>query len=199
MMFQRSLSAAAVVAAALLLSGCFVVSKNVPAGKAASDERLVGAWVGVDDEGDTPADTAFLHFQLQDDATEPLRLVWVEGKNYQVYELITLDIAGKNVFAAKLVAPREAKNDKDMQAGYFIGFYEVNGDEAVFHMLDSQKVGETIGRGVVKGIKPPGKYDYATLTGSPAELARVLASPEADAGRGEDPARLRRLHPSVKK
>ena len=193
MTIQRALSVLAIVCVTALLTGCFVVSKNLPAGKAVNDERLVGAWIGVEEDGRTPASTAYLHFQNQRDHTKPLRLVWVEDKIYQVYELTTLRVGNRQVFAAMLVGPDEAKKGKDMPTGYFVGFYEVNGDKAVFHMLDSDKVGELIKRGEVKGIKPPGKYDSATLTGTPDEVAQFLASPAADAVRVKDPAYLRRL------
>ena len=193
MTIQRAFSVLAIVCVTALLTGCFVVSKNLPAGKAVNDERLVGAWIGVEEDGRTPSSTAFLHFQNQSDHTKPLRLVWVEDKNYQVYELVTLLVGNKHVFAATLVGPDEATKDKDMPAGYFLGFYEINGDKAVFHMLDSDKVGELIKRGEVKGFRPPGKYDFATLTGTPAELAQFLASPAADAARVKEPAYLRRL------
>lgn len=193
MTIQRVLSVLAVLCATALLTGCFVVSKNLPAGKAINDERLVGAWIGVEDDGRIPSNTAFLHFQNQDDPAKPLRLVWVDGKDYQVYEVVTLLVGNRRVFAATLVGPNEAKKDKDMPRGYFLGFYEVNGDKAVFHMLDSDRVGEMIKRGEVKGFRPPGKYESATLTGTPAELAQFLTSPAADAARVKEPAYLRRL------
>ena len=198
MAFRRLFALAATVLAATLLTGCFVVSKNVPAGKAVNDERLLGAWMAIEKDGDVRDNTAYLHFQVQEDAKKPLRLVWVEDKNYQVYELITVRVGNKNVFAATLIAPDEAKKQKDMPAGYFLGFYEVTGNEADFQMLDSQKVGALIESGKLKGIKPPGKYDFATLIGSPNELAQFLTSPAADAARVDDPARLRRVQPLKK-
>jgi len=197
MIFRRACSVAAIFCAALILSGCYVISNNVPAGSGPiNDDRLVGTWQGLDSDDGEP-DDVYLHFQ-KPEPDKPLRIVWVEDKEYQIYELSTMAIGRKNAFAAKLIGPKEAK-DKDMPDGYFLGFYEFKGNEAVFRLLDSQKVGELIGRGVVKGIKPPGKYDFATLTGSPDELARFLASPEAAAALVEEPARLRRLTPIVEK
>lgn len=197
MNFRRACSVIAAVCAALILSGCFVVSKNLPAGSGPiNDDRLVGDWQGIDGDDGKPSD-AYLHFQKYD-PQKPLRLVWVEDKSYQVYEVTTMRIGNKNVFASVLTGPEEATSEKDMPHGYFIGFYEVNGNEAVFHLLDAEKVGGLISRGVVKGIKPPGKYDAATLTGSPTELARFLASPEADAARADEPAKIRRLSPAPK-
>ena len=193
MTIQRTLSVLAVLCATALLTGCFVVSKNLPTGKAVIDEQLVGAWIGVEEDGRTPANTAFLHFQNQNDPAKPLRLVWVEDKNYQVYEFITLRVGNRNVFAATLLGPEEAKKEKEMPTGYVLGFYEVSGNKAVFHMLDSDKVGAMIKRGEVKGIKPPGKYDFVTLTGTPDEVAQFLASPAADAARVKEPALLRRV------
>lgn len=199
MTFMRACSVVAAVFAAFVLSGCFVVSKNLPAGTGPiNDDRLVGAWQGIDNDGGEP-DDAYLHFQKPDE-DKPLRLVWVEERNYQVYEVTTMRIGNKNVFAATILFPLEKTGDESIPVGIYLGFYEVNanGNEIVFHLLDAEKVGALIQSGAVKGIKPPRKYDMATLTGSPTELARFLASPEADAARAE-PARLRRLMPTKKK
>jgi hypothetical protein len=181
----------AVLLAALLLSGCFVVSQNLPKGDGPiADERLVGAWRGVEADGDE-AD-AFLHI-LKPDGGKPLTLVWVEDRSYQVYEVRTMRIGAKNVFAATIIEPRDAE-EKELPRGHYLGFYELKGaDQLAFTLLDAEKVGKLIESGKVKGVKPPRKYDMATLTGSPAELARFLASPDADAARVDEPAYLRRI------
>lgn len=192
-MLRRAASLALVIAAALALAGCFVVAKNIPAGPAGIDTRLVGTWRGIDTEDKKDSD-AFLSFQKYDDA-KPLRLVWVEDRSYQVYDLITMKIANRDVFVATLTGPEEALKEKDMTAGRFIGFYEVAGDKLRFWPLDSEKIGKLIEQGKVKGQRPPGKWEMATLTGTPQELAAFLASPDAQAARIDDPARLRRLTP----
>ena len=192
MTFRRACSVVAALAAALVLSACFTVSKNAPTGAGPiNDERLVGAWQGVDADTGETAEDAFLHFQKPSDDA-PLRLVWVEDRSYQVYEVRTMKIGGKNVFAAKILTPFE-KTDGEIPDGYFRGFYDFRGSDVVFQMLDADKIGKLIEKGVVKGIKPPRTYDMATLTGSPQELARFLASPDADAARVDEPARIRRI------
>ena len=191
MTFQRACALVLVAFAAIALSGCFVVSKNLPAGKEQTDERLVGAWRGFDKDDQKDAD-AFLHF-LEPDNEEPLKLVWVEGRNYQVYEVHTFEIGGKNVFASKLLTPMK-EGDDAMPEGFFLGFYELKGDdELVFTPLDADKVNDLIKAGKLKGIGAKAKYDFVTLTGSPAELAKFLTSPEAEAAKIDDPAVLRRL------
>jgi hypothetical protein len=192
MTLQRACSFVLVVLTAVVLSGCFVVSKNLPKGEGPiADERLIGAWRGFDKDDQKDAE-AFLHF-LKPDRGEPLKLVWVEDRNYQVYEVRTMVIAGKNVFAAKLLTPLlDAKRD-EMPDGYYLGYYEMNGDEVSFNLLEAEKIGELIKAGKVKGTAPLKKYDFATLTGSPAELAAFLASPEAQAAAAEDPAIIHRL------
>ncbi len=80
-----------------------------------------------------------------------------------------------------------------MTRGYFIGFYEVKGDRATFQLLDNEKVGDLIAKGKLQGTRKPGKYEMAMLTGSPAELAAFLGSPDAQAARTDEPATLRRL------
>jgi len=192
MTFRHACSVVAAVVAAFALSACFTISKNAPTGAGPiNDERLVGAWRGVDADSGKEEEDAFLHFQKPSDDA-PLRLVWVEDRNYQVYEVRTMKIAGKNVFAAKLLTPLD-KSDDEIPDGYFLGFYDFKGDDIVFQLLDADKIGKLIEKGVVKGIKPARNYDMAQLTGSPEELARFLASPEADAARIDEPARLRRI------
>lgn len=193
-MLSRAFSIVAAIAAALALSGCFVVSQNLPAGSGpVGDPRLVGAWRGLDSDDGKDAD-AFLHFLKVDRDDEPLKLVWVEDRNYQLYEVHTMVIAGRNVFAAKLLGPEEALREGEMPPGYFLGFYEFQSkDRLTFGLLDSEKIGELISKGRLKGTRKPGKWEMATLTGSPAELARFLASPEAQDARMTDPATLRRL------
>jgi hypothetical protein len=191
MTFRRTCAVVAAIAAALVLSACFTVSKNAPTGTGPiNDERLVGAWRGVDADDGKEAD-AFLHFQKPED-DKPLRLVWVEDRSYQVYDVTTMVIGGKNVFAAKLLTPLEKTGE--IPDGFYLGFYEFKSPgEARFWLLDAEKVGKLIDSGKVKGVKPPNKYDMATLTGSPAELARFLASADAQAARIDEPAAIRRL------
>jgi hypothetical protein len=196
MTIQRACAFVAVAVVALALSGCFVVSKNLPAGmSAAIDPRLVGTWQGFDAESKEP-DEAYLHFQEPHDGA-PLRLVWVEDRNYQVYDVMTMRVGTRNVFAAKLLAPPEALQDGEIPQGFYLGFYDVapNGMDLSFSLFDAEKIGELIKKGALKGTAPPKKYDMATLTGSPAELARFLASPDAQAALVDDPARLHRLSP----
>lgn len=193
-MLRRAATFAAVLIAALTLSGCFVVATNVPAGSGPiNDPRLEGAWRGVETDSSNASD-AFFHFQRYDEQ-KPLRLVWVEGKDLQIYDLITRHVGKRDVFAATLVGPAEqlAKMKPDEPRGYFIGFYEVTGDKVTFHLLDAKKVGALIAARKLKGVGPKGEYDSATLTGSSAELAAFLASPDAEAAQAKEPATLRRL------
>jgi len=194
MTLHRALGALVALCAALILSGCFVISKDLPAGDGPiNDDRLVGTWQGVNADNDEPAD-AFLHFQKHDDQ-KPLRLVWVEDKGYQVYDVTTRRIGTKHVFAAMIIEPKAKAKEDGVPLGYHLGYYEVsaNGNEITFYLLDGDKVSEQISKGRLKGIMPPKKYDFTTLTGSPDELARFLASPEGDAARVKDPAKLRRV------
>lgn len=184
--------------AALALSGCFVVSTNVPAGTGPiNDPRLVGTWRGIDTD-DGKQGNAFLTFQRTDEQ-KPLRLVWVEGNELQIYDLITRRVGKRDVFAATLTGPAEqiAKMKPGEPRGYFLGFYDVKGERVTFNLLDAKAIGALITANKLKGIAPKGQYDSATLSGSPAELATFLASPEAAAAATKDPATLRRITPPV--
>ena len=193
-MLRRTVKLGLVIAAALTLAGCFVVAKNVPAGTGPiNDPRLEGAWRGLDAE-DGKDSNAFFHFQRVDEKL-PLRLVWVEGKDLQIYDVITRHVGKRDVFAATITGPAEqiAKMKPGEPRGYFIGFYEVKGELLTFYLLDNKKVGELIAKGKVKGVAPKGQYDMATLTASPAELAAFLASADAAAAQAKEPAKMRRF------
>jgi hypothetical protein len=193
-MLRRLSALSLLVFAALALSGCFVVATNVPAGSGPiNDERLEGTWRGLNAQDGKDSD-AFLTFQRVDEK-RPLRLVWVEGKDLQIYDVITRRVGTRDVFAATLTGPAEqlAKMKPDEPRGYFIGFYEVNGDKATFHLLEAKKIGDLITKGKLKGVGPKGQYDSATLTGSPAELSAFLASPDGQAAQAAEPATLRRI------
>jgi hypothetical protein len=193
-MLRRLGAIAAVIVTALTLTGCFVVATNVPAGTGPiNDPRLEGTWRGLDANGGRETE-AFLTFQRVDEQ-KPLRLVWVEGKELQIYEFISRRIGNRDAFAATMIGPADqlAKMKPGEPRGYFLGFYELKGEQATFYLLDSKKIGALITAGKLKGTPPKGQYDMATLTGTPAELGAFLASPDALAARGGEPATLRRI------
>ncbi len=193
-MLRRFVALASLLVATLALSGCFVVATNVPAGTGPiNDPRLQGTWRGVDANGGGDSNT-FLTFQRIDEQ-KPLRLVWVEGNDLQIYDLITRRVGQRDVFAAMMTGPADqlAKMKPDEPRGYFLGFYEVSANKVAFHLLDSKKIGELIAKGKLKGTAPKGQYDMATLNGSPAELSAFLASPDARAAQAKEPAILRRI------
>jgi hypothetical protein len=193
-MLRRIIALATITLATLALTGCFVVATNVPQGTGPiNDPRLEGTWRGLDTNGGGDSN-AFLTFQRIDEQ-KPLRLVWVEGKDLQIYDLITRRVGKRDVFAAMMTGPADqlAKMKPDEPRGYFVGFYEVKGDKVSFHLLDSKKIGDLITNRKLKGTAPKGQYDMATLTGSPAELAAFLASPDGQAAQAKEPAMLRRI------
>ena len=195
MTFRRTLSLLSVVCTAVLLSGCFVIAKNVPAGSGPiNDDAIVGDWRGVDTDTGKDNDV-IIHIQKPDPG-KPLRVIFVEARDYHIYDMITTNVGTRKVFAAKMTAPIEPS--KPLPQGYFIGYYEVTGSAVTFQLLDAEKTSKLITERRVQGVPGKQKYDFATLTGSPAELARFMASPEAWQARVDDPARLRRLSLIVK-
>jgi hypothetical protein len=162
----------------------------MPAGRGPiNDDALVGNWQGLDSDSGKP-EGVFLHFQKPDPA-KPLRLVYVEGKDLIVYEMSTTRVGNRNVFYATVLQPEEAVEES--KGGSYLGYYETTGATATFWLLDAEKVSEHIRKGKVRGTPGAAKYDFAKLTGSPAELAAFLASADGWASRMEDPARLRRI------
>lgn len=192
MSIRHALAVVASVCVAVFLTGCFVVAKNAPTGAGPiNDERLVGTWRGVDSDGKEDSET-FMHF-LRKDEKKPLQLVWVDDDVYRVVEFTTMRIGNKNVFSAKIVAPAEMLKEDEIPAGYYLGFYEVNGNEMTFNMLEAKKVAALIEKGAVKGIKPAKEYGIAALTGSSADISKFMASPEAASAALDEPAKLRRI------
>ena len=190
MLHIRVFSQVLVLGAALFLGGCFVTATNMPAGRGPiRDEALVGNWQGLDSDSGKP-EAVFLHFQ-KTDLNKPLRLVFVDGNEYTIYEMATTRVGNRAVFYATVLEPEKARNET--KGGSFLGYYETTDTTATFWLLDAEKVSELIRQGKVRGTPGPAKYDIAKLTGSPAELAAFLASAEGWASRMEDPARLRRI------
>ncbi|MEQ1755171.1 MAG: hypothetical protein ABL973_13680 [Micropepsaceae bacterium] len=178
------------LSATLFLSGCFVTSRQIPAGQGPiNDDAIVGDWRGVDaDNG--KEESVFVHIQ-KPDAAKPLRVVFVEEKDYNIYELTTTQTGAHKVFSAKVLGPEKAVQES--KGGSFLGYYEVKGNEARFWLLDANKVTTLIKAGKVKGNPGKSKYDFAELTGNPAELASFLASDDGWNARADDPAILRRI------
>jgi hypothetical protein len=191
-MLRRAITVILAIATTLMLSGCLVTTKVLPAGVTIVDHRLIGAWRGINDDG--KESDAFLHF-LKQAPDKPLRLVWIEEEEVQMYDVTTLVAGKRHVFAAlpvgSLLNPPEPSAD-DM-AQYILGFYEMGEKEASFWLLDSTKVGELIAKGVVKGTKSDSAGGDANLTASPEELAKFLASDAAYAARLAEPAKMQRL------
>jgi hypothetical protein len=128
-----------------------------------------------------------------------LRVIWVDNSRsgadggLDVYELTTMRVSNKHVFAARGSRPGQETEEHEKSGSYVLGFYEVKGSEAVFYLLERDKIKALISRGVVKAVEPPDRYDFVTLTGSPTELARFLASPDAESTRTMHAVRIGRL------
>jgi hypothetical protein len=199
MLLRRLHAAAVVLAATVLLTGCFVASKNLPDGRGpVADQRLVGAWEGIDDGDHNPTtDAVVLTFQMTS-PTRPLQLTWSEDNKRLTYDVYTRQYGAHMGFAARLTGPAEAQKEDETNGGYFLGYYEFtpSGEGLMFYLLDKKKVAPLIASGKLNG--DPGKSEYAMsiLNGSSSDIGRFLASPEAYAARSEDPAKLRRLPPS---
>ena len=154
-----------------------------------NDDSIVGSWRGLDDDS-RAEESVFIHIQ-KPSAEKPLRVVFVEGKDLQIYEMHTTKVGSHNVFAAK--ATDEGDKAEDIGDGYLIGYYEIKGRDLFFYLLDADKVRGLIKAGKLKGNPGDGKFSLAQLTGSPTEVAAFLASQDGWLARVDEPARLRRL------
>jgi hypothetical protein len=181
-----------VVAAAVFLSGCYVASRNVPAGSGpVADERLVGAWEALDEDGKPAKDATFLHFvKASDDG--PLILVLVDNRNATNYEMRSVHIGDRTMFAVKPLS--STAKDEKAERDFILGFYDVKGDDLYLNLLDPKKLKDLIDAHQVKGKVEPGNYGKVTLSGSPQELAAFFAKVDPNSiGAGDKPAHARRI------
>jgi hypothetical protein len=186
-MIQRLAKKLVALAALTLLGGCFVISDSKPIQVGPiNDEAIVGDWRSVD-ESTGKLLNAFMHIQKIDDQ-EPLRVIFVEGNDHNVYTLTTSRAGKRKVFAAAPTGP-------DAKAEYLLGYYEVEADALKFHFLDSEKAGKLIAAGKLAGVPGEKAYDSARLTGPSAEITKFLASDDGWNARISDASRLRRMRP----
>ena len=186
-MIQRLAVKLLALVAMTLLAGCFVVADNKPLQVGAiNDEAIVGDWRSVD-ESTGKLTNAFMHIQKLDE-NEPLRVIFVEGKDHNVYTLTTSRAGKRKVFAAAAAA-------QEGQTEYLLGYYEVEADELRFHLIDSENASKLIVAGKYSGIPGAKTYDSARLTGTPAEVTKFLASDDGWNSRIPDASRLRRMRP----
>ena len=148
-----------VLGATLLLGGCFVTASQRPLQQGpVNDETIVGDWRGVEaSSGDEQ--NAFIHIQRPDE-NGPLRVVFVEGKDYGVYEMTTTQAGSRKVFALRGLAPDDTV--KETGGGYMLGYYETRGDELFFYPLDSEAVSNLIRAGKLAGVPGAKTYDSAS-------------------------------------
>jgi hypothetical protein len=191
-MLRRAATALIAVATLFTLTGCLVTTKNLPAGATVIDDRLVGTWRGINEDGKDS--DAFLHF-IKQAPDKPLRLLWVEGDDFQIYDLTTIPVGKHHVFASMPVAsPQNTPDPVPAAEGeYILGFYDVSKTEALFWLLDTEKVSALIKQGGVQGTVSDSAGGGATLTGTSDDVAKFLASEAAYAARGVEPMKLRRM------
>jgi hypothetical protein len=153
------------------LSGCYVTSRNLPASTGpAVDERLVGAWRALNEDG-KPNPSAYLHFLNGADG-QPLTFVFIDERNWSAYDLTSLQVGKRRMFAAK---QRQAMKDKP-EPNYILGFYEVKGDMLEFSLINPDTLKAAINAREIKGRIDAKQSDKVILAASPQELATYFAN-----------------------
>jgi hypothetical protein len=179
----------------LLLSGCYVTSLVPPAKNGAPDDaRLVGTWYGLDEHGKHVAD-AFLHFIKPKDGG-PMLMLATGTDEYTVYELHTVQLGANRFFAVRKLHTRDLDAGKapDKESKEFtLGAYDVRRDKLVMRLFDTDKIRAAVTAKRVKGEVEKGDFGGVTLTGTPEELSRFLASAEANGALEETRVLARRL------
>lgn len=182
----------AIVAAAVFLSGCYVTSQKLPAGALRIDERLIGAWQALDEDGKPEKDATFLHFVKTADHS-PLVLVLIDTRTATNYEMNTIQVGSRTLFAVKPLSST-APSEKP-ETGFILGYYDVRGDDLYLSLLDTKKVKDLIDAGKLQGTADSGNYGKVTLTGSPRDLADFFARTDPKSiSAGERPAHARRVN-----
>lgn len=188
-MLRRAGAIVAVVAAAFVLSACFVVS-TVPPKTTGFDQRLIGFWEGLSDGKPTGT---ILQFVEGTDKKEP-RMIAAHARGIAVYDLRTLKAGARGgAFAARVMMSDDP--DDNIPDGYLLGLYEIRGNTLWISILNSADVGALVDAGKVKGVKTKGAFFDVTLTGTPEEIAAFLASPDARTSIGEGTILARRMAP----
>jgi hypothetical protein len=184
----------ATAVAAFFLFGCNLYSLSPPAPNGpAFDDRLVGTWYGLDEHG-KPVANAFLHFIKPKDGG-PMHMVLTATDEYGVNELHTAQLPGKRAFAMRKLHPAADPEGtrSDEHTKFTLGVYAIRNNALVIRLYNPEKLRAAIDAKRVTGTIETGNYASATLTGSPEEVTRFLASPEADAALGEPFTLARRL------
>src|SRR5262249_41589089 len=88
------------VAAAIFLSGCYVATKNFPAGEDKIAPQLIGAGQALDSDGKPSNDAAFPHFVKTGD-DKPLTMVFVDDSASTLYEMHSIKVGKRTMFALK--------------------------------------------------------------------------------------------------
>lgn len=186
---RRIVLNAIAVFAALLLAGCYVTTQKLPAGSGpVIDPQIIGTWQVFDEQG--KSEGTFLHF-IKRSETGPLTFVMVDDHGWTVYEMTSLQVGKRQMFAVKQTeVPRGDKPERN----YIVGFYEIKGDELSISLLDQKKLKELIADHKIKGRVEFGDYGKVTLTASPEELAAFFATTDMDKlVTGDKPAKAHRV------
>jgi hypothetical protein len=116
--------------------------------------------------------------------------------DYTVYELHTVQLGATRFFAArKMHAPDldAGKGANKESKEFALGAYDIRGDKLVIRLFDTDKLRTAVAARRVQGTEEKGAFGGVTLTGSPQELSRFLASAEAHAALDETRVLARRL------
>jgi hypothetical protein len=107
-----------------------------------------------------------------------------------VFEVHTAQASSKRVFAVRKIAARVRAETEPDADKYVLGAY---GDTLVIRVFEPDKLRDAVAASRVRGTAGTGNFASVTLTGSPDEVIRFLASPEADAALSKPHPLARRL------
>ena len=185
---RRTMLNVIAVLGALLLAGCYVTTEKLPASTGpVVDPQLIGTWQALSEDG-KPEGT-YLHF-IKTDEAKPLTFAMVDDHSWTAYELTSLHVGTRQMFALKQTAvpPKETA-----ERNYIIGFYEVKGDDLSIHLLDTDKLKALVNAHKIKGTVEAGASGKIELSASPAELAAFFTTTDISKLVGDKPAKAHRI------
>jgi hypothetical protein len=176
---RRARALAAIMLAAVALSGCFVTSVNRVDGTGVdADPAMIGTWRGLDDDGKVDK-SVFLHV-IAHKTGEGLGLALIDKDSFMILDGTTVQAGPHRYLNATFKDMPGTSNEDRALMGLHIIRYEVRAKKLSLWLLDTREVTEAVESGAIKGqIEGSGMSKSVRLTASSEELTAFFSKPDA--------------------
>lgn len=177
---------AAVLACAILLTGCLPVTSKTPVGTTtglAPDTALYGTWKGHSPEADNQ-DDGFFHFMKAEDGSTTVAVVLARGSaddGWTIFRAHTAKLGQHRFINAVETFDKDAPAEGRLANANIPLLYAVHGPTLTISLLDEDKVKEAIKAGKLEGTIEPGNNGDVVITADAQALDAFMARPEAAA------------------